>query len=583
MIPLYFNEKTLEVSILSSSLTKSEIEMFLSHLWIKDGKKLINHWLGFPIFQQHYPKCEFNIPESLSKKLEEFSKTIEKIEYLKSITPECQHTDHLIEKIPTFQKIIDAVELNKEYTLKPNQKLNIIMFYLCKNGILADQMGMGKTLSVFGLFMAVKNLTKYKKMIYITRVDLIDNVFHDISKMVPTLNLFRYNGYMSKKKKKEFESLDWDVLIINLEKFRTMGQELYNIFSELCNQESLAVVAVDECTSLKTSWDGSMSNMTESFMKCIKSFYNKIPYRIAMSGTPIENSISDICNLYYFADRELLGVNYDWFVQNFCKFGYRKVFRYGRMISMINGIKGAKNVNIVKLLIRHKFFQRKHTEVPDFKENLIPIYLTNKEIKSYNLIIDEHDDEEENISLYYKLISFLNSCDSKIKMLKYVLDQSTDKDLVFCKYIEHCQETLVRILTQSNYSFFYVNGQNKNQYKDKVDIEKRFKQKERILLSTDALKFGFNFQFARRVIHYELPFKMTDFEQRNGRIQRLGQEHLDIEWVILYVHGSIEEDILKKMRSKGKISDSMTTELYNQSQDSINVKNLQFKKIKVIK
>lgn len=71
-----------------------------------------------------------------------------------------------------------------------------------------------------------------------------------------------------------------------------------------------------------------------------------------------------------------------------------------------------------------------------------------------------------------------------------------------------------------------------------------------ILLATDAAGEGLNLQEACHVVvHYELPWNPNRLEQRNGRVDRFGQQHI-VEISYLYLTDTRDEDILHRLREK---------------------------------
>ncbi len=56
-------------------------------------------------------------------------------------------------------------------------------------------------------------------------------------------------------------------------------------------------------------------------------------------------------------------------------------------------------------------------------------------------------------------------------------------------------------------------------------VQQSFAEKTRILVSTDAGGEGLNLQFAHVVINYDLPWNPMRFEQRIGRVDRIGQKY----------------------------------------------------------
>jgi superfamily II DNA/RNA helicase len=64
-----------------------------------------------------------------------------------------------------------------------------------------------------------------------------------------------------------------------------------------------------------------------------------------------------------------------------------------------------------------------------------------------------------------------------------------------------------------------------------------------ILISTDSLAEGLNLhQHCFHLIHLDLPYNPNRLEQRNGRIDRYGQQH-EPEIRYLYIPGTFEESL----------------------------------------
>jgi superfamily II DNA or RNA helicase len=87
--------------------------------------------------------------------------------------------------------------------------------------------------------------------------------------------------------------------------------------------------------------------------------------------------------------------------------------------------------------------------------------------------------------------------------------------------------------------------------KTRTDVTARFReQRGLVLVSTDAAAEGLNLhQRCHNLIHLELPFNPNRLEQRNGRIDRYGQQ--EIPFVrYLYLRNSFEERILLRLIAK---------------------------------
>ncbi|MGD9567044.1 MAG: DEAD/DEAH box helicase [Sedimentibacter sp.] len=116
--------------------------------------------------------------------------------------------------------------------------------------------------------------------------------------------------------------------------------------------------------------------------------------------------------------------------------------------------------------------------------------------------------------------------DAKIDVLINLLDKikyenSASKIIIFTEFVA-TQMYLEKILNSRGYSVSLINGS--------MDIEtrniqlKEFKNKNDILVSTDAGGEGLNIQFANIVINFDLPWNPMKIEQRIGRVDRIGQQ-----------------------------------------------------------
>src|SRR5262249_8974513 len=87
--------------------------------------------------------------------------------------------------------------------------------------------------------------------------------------------------------------------------------------------------------------------------------------------------------------------------------------------------------------------------------------------------------------------------------------------------------------------------------KDRKKTLARFQSPEVLLLiSTDAASEGLNLQeHCPRVIHYELPFNPNRMLQRQGRVDRYGQER-PCRFAFLYARDTYEGEVLSRLFTK---------------------------------
>lgn len=204
--------------------------------------------------------------------------------------------------------------------------------------------------------------------------------------------------------------------------------------------------------------------------------------------------------------------------------------------------------------------------------------------------------EKGKISRFEKMAEDLKGVRTDRKLAKCVevvhklLDEGYNP-IVWCRYIptsDYVAEHLEEIL--------------KRQYKDiRVisitgalgDDERRLKVEElgsyprRVLVATDCLSEGINLQEQfDAVIHYDLPWNPNRLEQREGRVDRFGQQKGTVKAVMLYgkdnpIDVAVLEVLLRKARTisnrlgisvpvpveSGSIIESMITKLFLESQE----------------
>ncbi|MCU0293324.1 MAG: DEAD/DEAH box helicase [Thermoanaerobaculaceae bacterium] len=153
------------------------------------------------------------------------------------------------------------------------------------------------------------------------------------------------------------------------------------------------------------------------------------------------------------------------------------------------------------------------------------------------------------------LLRKLPSTDPKIEALvaeiESVTADPTEKVIVFTEYLDSLRAIGDRIEQSPSLRGRYKVMKGGMSGPQRLKAQEAFESPEiSVLLATDAASEGLNLQRAcRRVIHLELPWNPNRLEQRNGRVDRYGQER---EPIIRYLFfpGSPEDDILHQLVAK---------------------------------
>lgn len=321
-----------------------------------------------------------------------------------------------------------------------------------------------------------------------------------------------------------------------------------------------------------------ISNPKAKQSKLIKQIPSK--NNIALTGTPLNNSVQDLWNIMDFCQPGLLG-NYYAFTEKYCVKDH-----WGT-------ITGYKNLNELKNVIDHYMIRRLKadvlTELPDKICENIYIDFSSKERQLYNAIRQEitTDLKKYNVNHAYlnnilvkmtrlkqstsslELISDMQ-ISSKLDVLKELLQDilHQDKKAIIFTQFANMAKIIHRELT--NYQPLLLIGEtDKNQRQQNI-IDFNNNNINKLIIMTTAGEFGVNLQRANFVIHYDLPWSISKIEQREGRAHRIGQKN-NITVFNLLMSKTIDEYVLKILHKKQKLA----RELLGDKE--------QFKKVKITK
>jgi superfamily II DNA or RNA helicase len=124
-----------------------------------------------------------------------------------------------------------------------------------------------------------------------------------------------------------------------------------------------------------------------------------------------------------------------------------------------------------------------------------------------------------------------------------------DSDLKFLVFTEFVptQQMLHQFLTERGFKVVCLNGSL--DMDKRVAVQESFAEDARILISTDAGGEGLNLQFCHVVINYDIPWNPMRLEQRIGRVDRIGQNHV-VRAVNFVFENSVEHRVREVLEQK---------------------------------
>lgn len=143
--------------------------------------------------------------------------------------------------------------------------------------------------------------------------------------------------------------------------------------------------------------------------------------------------------------------------------------------------------------------------------------------------------------------------DEKLQKLKTdILPELIYKDpkvILFTKY-KDTLDYLEKNLKTKDFDTFIMHGDMSLNARTEI-FGKFDRAKKAILIATDVISEGLNLQrLASNVVHYELPWNPNRLEQRNGRVDRIGQKREIVNIRTLVVDKSMDKEILDLLLEK---------------------------------
>jgi SNF2 family DNA or RNA helicase/uncharacterized Zn finger protein len=395
--------------------------------------------------------------------------------------------------------------------------------------VLADDMGLGKTIQVITAILKFKEegLLSVQKVLVIAPTGLLTNWQAEFQKFAPGINTDIYHGPQRDLKKLN----GYDVLITSYGIARSDAS--------LLKKEKWHAVVIDEAQNIK--------NQNTAQTKAVKSI--KSDNFIALSGTPVENRLSELWSIMDYSNRGFLGS-----LKEFSE-------TYGNPIEQLNDLETAKKLKTVTAPFLMRRLKSDKTIISDLPEKIeIDSFatLTKEQAVLYEKTLEKAMDEIEGITrtdqkslfvrqglLLQMILALKQICNHPAQFLKNgdknaslsgktellfdKLDsimESREKVLLFTQFTE--MAVLLKHFISERYKtepLYYHGGCSINQRKEMIHRFQTNHADKLFLLSLKAAGTGLNLTAASHVIHYDLWWNPAVEAQATDRAYRIGQKN----------------------------------------------------------
>ena len=442
-------------------------------------------------------------------------------------------------------------------TLRPYQHRGFSWMYrntqVGFGSVIADDMGLGKTLQVITTLLKYKEggQLKNEKALVIAPTGLLTNWQAEMEKFAPSLQFHLYHGANRKLDKKQ----DYDVLVTSYGIARSDADQLKKM--------KWFAVITDEAQNIK--------NHETAQSKAIKS----IPSNtfIAMSGTPVENRLSELWSIMDFSNRGFLGSLSDF------KETFATPIQNQNDIAVADKL---KTITAPFLMRRLKSDKSIISDLPDKIEIDSFSHLAKEQASLYEKTLHKALEAIEAIEstgqkalfarqglVLQMILALKQICNHPTQFLKNkVLDaslsgkiellfdklesiiESNEKVLIFTQFTE-MGKLLQHFITErfGETPLFYHGGNTLKQRKEMVDTFQTNRTDKIFILSLKAAGTGLNLTAANHVIHYDLWWNPAVEAQATDRAYRIGQKS-NVMVHRFITKGTFEERINEMIQSK---------------------------------
>ena len=424
-------------------------------------------------------------------------------------------------------------------------------------GILADDMGLGKTIQLLAVIQSyLESEKKPKPSIVVCPSSLSLNWKNEIDKFAPNMKTLVIHGNAEERIKQINGINKYNLVITSYDLLKRDIEEYKNR-----NYEFKYIIA-DEAQYIK-------NNNTQN-SKVIKEI--KADTRYALTGTPIENSLSEL-----------------WSIFDFIMPGYLYSYRKFKEIYELPIVKDNDEwtMNKLKMLIEPFILRRTKkevlTELPDKTISILNNEMQGEQLKIYmsymanakrevSQELKNNGFEKSQIKILALLMRLRQICchpslfisnytgeSSKLNQcIEVVKDAvlSGHKILLFSGY-SSMLEIIGRELEREKIKFFKLTGQTK--VGDRIKLVEEFNNNEEIkvfLISLKAGGTGLNLIGADMVIHYDPWWNLSAENQATDRTYRIGQKK-NVQVYKLITKDSIEERIYELQEKKAQLAKTM--------------------------
>ena len=420
-------------------------------------------------------------------------------------------------------------------------------------GILADDMGLGKTIQVIALLLDERNREPDTSALIVCPASLVYNWENEIHQFAPTLKVRTISGTAQEREELLNAASEGEILVTSY--------DLLKRDIAFYEEKEFRFQIIDEAQYIK--------NASTQSAKAVKSVNART--RFALTGTPIENRLSELWSIFDF-----LMPGFLFSYQRFKK-EYELPIVRDQDEACLKGLHRMIGPFIMRRLKKDVL-----KELPDKLENVIYSGFEKEQKDLYTAnawqvrqqLEQAGDGGSDRIQILAQLTKLRQICcdphlcysnyNGSSAKLETCIDlirngvEGGHKILLFSQFTSML-EIIEKRLKKEGIAYYILTGATPKE--ERLHMVNSFKDDgvPVFLISLKAGGTGLNLTAADVVIHYDPWWNVAAQNQATDRTHRIGQEK-QVTVFKLITKGTIEENILKLQESKKNLAEQIITE-----------------------
>jgi SNF2 family DNA or RNA helicase len=416
-------------------------------------------------------------------------------------------------------------------------------------GILADDMGLGKTVQMLSFLSSAKEEGNTLPSLVVCPASLVLNWGDECKKFAPELRVLLLSGSAAERKSQWEEMGNCDLAVISYDSLRRDVEALIKLQFYSC--------ILDEAQYIK--------NHTTLSFRTVKKVNSRL--RFAMTGTPVENRLSEL-----------------WSIFDFLMPGY--LYRYSEFQSRLekpvakeqDPVAAARLGQLTEPFVLRRLKTDVLKELPPKTESVYYVALGEEQRKLYTAVAADGLEElkrsggdAEKMQVLVLLMRLRQICcdpslvmddftgeSAKLESCMELIREAVEgghRILLFSQFTSML-ELLRRRLEAEQISSFVLQGSTPKMERSRLVERFNAGEAEVFLISLKAGGTGLNLTRADVVIHYDPWWNEAAQNQATDRAYRIGQKN-PVQIYKLIGKNTIEEKILELQQRKRELAQTV--------------------------